>query len=143
MAALVRVATRADVGAVLAVKGAPPGYSDRASLIARRVESGDCLVSESDGVISGFLTVHRRSFFGRDFVELLAVDPARRRQGIASDLLRAVTESVVTSQLFISTNSSNAPMRDLLRKEQWLFSGELVGLDADDPELVFYRNVAT
>ena len=133
----------ADVDAVLGVKGAPSGYSDRASLVARRIESGDCLVSESDGVISGFLTVHRRSFFGRDFIELLTVDPAHRRQGIASDLLRTVSSSSTTSQLFISTNSSNVAMRDLLRKEQWLFSGELVGLDPGDPELVFYRNAAT
>jgi len=34
-------------------------------------------------------------------------------------------------------------MRDLLRKEQWLFSGELVGLDPGDPELVFYKNAVT
>jgi len=133
----------ADVDAVLGVKGATSGYSDRASLVARRVQSGDCLVSESDGVISGFLTVHRRSFFGRDFIELLAVDRAHHRQGIASDLLRTVTEGTTTSQLFISTNSSNAAMRDLLRKEQWLFSGELVGLDPGDPELVFYKNAVT
>jgi len=133
----------ADVDAVLGVKGAPSGYSDRASLVACRVQSGDCLVSESDGVISGFLTVHRRSFFGRDFIELLAVDRAHHRQGIASDLLRTVTEGTTTSQLFISTNSSNAAMRDLLRKEQWLFSGELVGLDPGDPELVFYKNAVT
>ena len=133
----------ADVDAVLGVNGAPSGYSDRASLVARRIESGDCLVSESVGVITGFLTVHRRSFFGRDFIELLAVHPEHRRQGIASDLLRTVTEGTTTSQLFISTNSSNAAMRDLLRKEQWLFSGELVGLDPGDPELVFYKNAVT
>ncbi len=31
-------------------------------------------------------------------------------------------------------------MRNLLRKAQWLFSGELVGIDEGDPELVFYRS---
>jgi GNAT superfamily N-acetyltransferase len=133
----------ADVDAVLGVKGAPSGYSDRPSLIASRIESGDCFVGECDGVISGFLTVHRRSFFGRDFIELLAVDPAHRRQGTASDLLHAATSSSTTSQLFISTNRSNVAMRDLLRKEQWLFSGELDGLDEGDPELVFHRNATT
>ena len=42
--------------------------------------------------------------------------------------------------MFTSTNRSNLPMLNLLRKEQWLFSGELVGLDEGDPELVFYRS---
>ena len=31
-------------------------------------------------------------------------------------------------------------MRSLLLREQWLFSGELAGIDEDDPELVFYKN---
>ncbi|HEV3268261.1 MAG TPA: GNAT family N-acetyltransferase [Acidimicrobiales bacterium] len=132
----------AEVDAVLGVKGAPSGYSDRATLVARRIEAGDCLVSENDGVVVGFLTMYRRSFFGRDFVELLAVDEGHRREGIASGLLRASIHAATTSQLFTSTNSSNQPMLDLLRNEQWLFSGELVGLDVDDPELVFYKDLA-
>ena len=37
-----------------------------------------------------------------------------------------------------STNRSNIPMRDLLVKEGWQFSGELVGLDPDDPEMIFF-----
>lgn len=31
-------------------------------------------------------------------------------------------------------------MRALLAAEDWSFSGELGGLDDDDPELVFYQN---
>ncbi len=130
----------ADVDVVLSIEGAPPGYSDRASLVTQRIESGDCLVSESDGRVSGFATILRRLFFGRDFLELLTVDAEYRRQGIASALLRAFIHGATTSQLFISTNSSNVPMLNLLRKEQWLFSGELVGIDEGDPELVFYRS---
>jgi hypothetical protein len=43
-----------------------------------------------------------------------------------------------TNQVFSSTNRSNAPMRDLLAKAGWQFSGELVGLDPDDPELIYF-----
>jgi hypothetical protein len=31
-------------------------------------------------------------------------------------------------------------MRSLLEAEDWSFSGELDGLDDDDPELVFYKS---
>jgi len=41
--------------------------------------------------------------------------------------------------MFTSTNRSNLAMQSLLRREGWLFSGELDGLDEGDPELVFHR----
>jgi hypothetical protein len=41
--------------------------------------------------------------------------------------------------VFTSTNRSNTPMRTLLDRDGWSFSGELSGLDDGDPELVFWR----
>ena len=79
-------------------------------------------------------------FFGRDFIELLVVDPGRRRAGIGRNLLRAALAAACTEQVFTSTNTSNQPMRSLLQAEGWSFSGELNGLDEGDPELVFYRD---
>lgn len=79
------------------------------------------------------------TFFGRDFVGLLKVDPARRRSGIGRALVRAVLATTGTGQVFTSTNTSNQPMRSLLRAEHWSFSGELDGLDEGDPELVFCK----
>ena len=140
MPGVVRPATTADVLAVLSIDGGTPGTTGHDSLIARRIESGDCLVSESRGRVAGFAIVQPRSFFGRDFVELLVVDADYRREGIGSELLRTFALRSTTPQLFTSTNRSNLPMRDLLRKERWLFSGELVGIDEGDPELVFYRS---
>jgi GNAT superfamily N-acetyltransferase len=137
---VVRPATTVDANAVLSINGGASGYSDRASLLARRIESGDCLVSESQGQVSGFATVHPRSFFGRDLIELLVVHADHRREGIGSELLHASLRQSTTPEMFTSTNRSNLPMLNLLRKEQWLFSGELVGLDEGDPELVFYRS---
>lgn len=82
--------------------------------------------------------VRAAHFFGRDFVDLLMVDPARRRAGIGRALLRAAVVTAGTEQVFTSTNTSNQPMRSLLRDGGWSFSGELGGLDEGDPELVFY-----
>ena len=111
----------------------------RADFLRRCVDLGECLVYLSDGSVAGFAVVKPVHFFGRDFVELLMVDPARRRGGIGRNLLRAALAAAGTEQVFTSTNTSNQPMRSLLRAEGWSFSGELDGLDEGDPELVFYH----
>jgi GNAT superfamily N-acetyltransferase len=110
----------------------------RAEFLRRCVELGECLVQVDGGSVGGFAVVRAAHFFGRDFVDLLMADPARRRAGIGRALLRAAVASAGTEQVFTSTNTSNQPMRSLLRDEGWSFSGELGGLDEGDPELVFY-----
>lgn len=89
--------------------------------------------------VTGFVVVKPGHFFGRDFIELLAVSPAARRSGVGRALLRQSLAVAGTSQVFTSTNTSNQPMRSLLRAEDWSFSGQLHGLDEDDPELVFHK----
>jgi ribosomal protein S18 acetylase RimI-like enzyme len=116
---------------------ADPG---RAGFLRRCLDLGECLVYLDHGSVAGFAVVKPAHFFGRDFIELLMVDPARRRSGIGRDLLRAALAAAGTAQVFTSTNTSNQPMRSLLRSEGWSFSGELHGLDEGDPELVFYSS---
>ncbi len=97
----------------------------------------------ADEAVSGFVIVKPAHFFGRDFIELLMVDPALRRSGIGRALLLALLRQALsaggTLQVFTSTNTSNHPMRSLLQAEDWSFSGELAGLDEGDPELLFYK----
>jgi ribosomal protein S18 acetylase RimI-like enzyme len=88
----------------------------------------------------GYVVHRATSFFGRDFVDLLAVDVTSRRQGVASALLESAVHSSSSDRIFTSTNRSNAPMVELLEKSGWVFSGELNGIDVGDPELVFYRD---
>ena len=115
------------------------GDQDRAEFLRRCLDRGECLVYPGDGRAGGFAVVRPAHFFGRDFVELLLVDPARRRSGIGRALLRTALACAGTIQVFTSTNTSNEPMRSLLQAEGWSFSGELGGLDEGDPELVFYK----
>jgi GNAT superfamily N-acetyltransferase len=103
------------------------------------MELGECLVHLDHGSVTGFAVVRPAHFFGRDFIDLLMVDPARRRAGIGRALLRAACAAAGTGQVFTSTNTSNQAMRSLLRADGWSFSGELDGLDEGDPELVFYK----
>jgi ribosomal protein S18 acetylase RimI-like enzyme len=115
------------------------GGQDRGDFLGRCLDLGECLVCLDHGLVDGFAVVKPAHFFGRDFVELLMVDPARRRRGIGRNLLRAALAAAGTEQVFTSTNTSNRPMGSLLRAEGWSFSGQLDGLDEGDPELVFYN----
>lgn len=114
------------------------GDQDRAAFLRCSLDLGECLVYLDHGAVAGFAIVRPAHFFGRDFIELLVVDPGRRRAGIGRNLLRAALAAAGTEQVFTSTNTSNQPMRALLQAEGWSFSGELDGLDERDPELVFY-----
>jgi GNAT superfamily N-acetyltransferase len=135
----IRRAIAEDVGGIFRLdQFAVGGGRGRAEFLRRCVELGECLVHVDGGSVGGFAVVRPAHFFGRDFVDLLMADPARRRAGIGRALLRAAVASAGTEQVFTSTNTSNQPMRSLLRDEGWSFSGELGGLDEGDPELVFY-----
>jgi GNAT superfamily N-acetyltransferase len=82
-----------------------------------------------------------RSFFGRDFVELLAVATSERRTGVGSLLLKEAVAMSLTGRIFTSTNQSNIPMIRLLEKENWRFSGQLEGIDEGDPERIYFKDV--
>ena len=135
----IRRAVADDLDGILrADHRATPGGQSRADFLKRCLDLGECLIYLDHGSVAGFAVVTPAHFFGRDFIELLIVDPARRRSGIGRKLLRAALAAAGTEQVFTSTNASNQPMRSLLRAEGWSFSGELDGLDEGDLELVFY-----
>lgn len=135
---VVRKASLNDLDAVLAIDDIAPVVHQHRDLLSRRVETGECLVYAEHGVIVGYVTLSTRSFFGRDFIELLAVAPDERRRGVGRTLLRGAVDQSTTPDVFISTNQSNFAMRSMLEKEEWTFSGQLEGIDEGDPELVFY-----
>jgi ribosomal protein S18 acetylase RimI-like enzyme len=137
----IRRAVADDIDGILRTDHrAADGDESRAAFLRRSLDLGECLVYLDHGAIAGFVIVKPAHFFGRDFIELLVVDPAGRRCGIGRNLLRAALAAADTEQVFTSTNASNQPMRSLLQAEGWSFSGELNGLDEGDPELVFYSS---
>lgn len=116
------------------------GDRGRAELLRQCVGRGECWVHADGTAARGFVILRPGVFFGRDFIELLVVDPAFRRSGIGRELLRQALAAAATPQVFTSTNASNRPMQSLLRTEDWSFSGQLDGLDEGDPELVFHKH---
>ncbi len=92
------------------------------------------------GEIVGFLALRPGHFYQRDFIDLLYVAPGWRQRGIGRALLRAAVRNASTPRVFVSTNQSNTPMRQLLRSEGWSPSGVLTGFDEGDPEHVFFHD---
>jgi len=138
---LTRTAIHEDEAAVLAVDAiAGAGDQERTRFLRDAIEAGECIVYDCDGRVLGFAVMKRRHFFGRDFIDLLFVASDARRQGIGRSLMRASLAASTTPRVFTSTNTSNSPMQALLHSEGWSPSGELIGLDEDDPELVYYRS---
>lgn len=138
--AQIRPATAIDLVAVLRLDPlAVAGDRQRAEFLSRCTAVGECHVYIADGNMAGFVVRRQAHFFGRDFIELLVVDAGHRRSGIGRALLRHALDTAFTAQVFTSTNVSNTAMRSLLRAEDWTFSGQLDGLDPDDPELFFCK----
>ena len=141
--AQIRPATAVDLVAVLRLDPlAVAGDAQRAEFLSRCTAVGECHVYVADRKVAGFVVRRPAHFFGRDFVELLVVDAARRRSGIGRALLRHALDTAFSTRVFTSTNESNTAMRALLTAEDWTFSGQLDGLDDGDPELFFYKTRA-
>jgi len=137
-----RVAGVVDLVSVLACDPlASAGDADRETAIASAVHDARCRIGLVEGAVAGFAVTSPRSFFGRDFVDLLVVAVSQRRGGVGRSLLRAVLAAATSRTVWTSTNRSNAAMRALLADEDWEFSGELAGLDDGDPELFFFARV--
>lgn len=132
-----RPARAGDVAAIVALDPGRLGQPDIQGLIKEQAS----LVAVERGEIVGFLGLRPGHFYKRDFIDLLYVAPRWRHQGAGRALMRAALRNASTPRVFVSTNESNTPMRQLLGSEGWILSGVLTGLDEGDPEHVFFRDV--
>jgi ribosomal protein S18 acetylase RimI-like enzyme len=133
-----RAAQIEDVSAIVAID--PKSLGTRGEIQAL-VQEHASLVAVERGQIAGFLALKPGHFYKRDFIDLLVVAPRWRRQGIGRALMQAALRNASTPRVFVSTNESNTPMRELLRSEGWSPSGVLAGLDEGDPEHVFFHDI--
>ena len=133
-----RAAQVQNVSAIVAIDPTSLGSPGQIQALVQQQAS---LVAVERGEIVGFLAVKPGHFYQRDFIDLLFVAPRWRRQGIGRALMQAALRNASTSRVFVSTNESNTPMRQLLRSEGWNPSGVLTGLDEGDPEHVFFHDV--
>lgn len=134
---VVRRAAGDDLEAVLDVDASSPIGRQQAALLILRVETGECLVYDDNGVIKGYTTVRARHFFGRDFLELLAVSPDFRHTGIGRALVRGAVDLALTPMVFSSVDHENGSMRALLEGEGWSVKGSLEGIELGQTTIIY------
>lgn len=130
-----RVEKQADIDCAIAIDEAVTGSNDRSRYIASVAARGGLSVAIHQDEVRAFCCLDYRFFFEKPFVSLLIVDPRARRCGLGRRLLSFSSKGM--REVWTSTNRSNFAMRTLLEKSGWKYSGELLGLDVDDPELFF------
>jgi GNAT superfamily N-acetyltransferase len=137
----VRRATTDDVPSILSIDDIAQTSADRRSQIASGVDRRTCWLAGRSQSVEGYV-VCLREFFGRDFVSVLLVAEAARRNGIGSALMAAVEQAHTGRMLFTSTNQSNIAMQRLLAGRGYAAAGTILYLDPGDPELVFVKDLS-
>jgi GNAT superfamily N-acetyltransferase len=135
-----RVAVPLDAETLIGFDHVAAVDASRVRQIRDAISAGTCFVAQSNGRPIGYVIFNPR-FLGHGFVELLYTDPAFRRLGVASALLRHCETKCTTPRLFISTNLSNKPMQTLLAKLGFVMTGFIDNIDEGDPELVYFKRL--
>lgn len=78
-------------------------------------------------------------FFGRSFIDLVIIAQPLRSSGYGPKLLAFLESQSQSTDLFTSTNESNAHMQHVLEKLGYVRSGVIHNLDPGDPEIVYVK----
>ncbi|MBV8975848.1 MAG: GNAT family N-acetyltransferase [Alphaproteobacteria bacterium] len=135
---LVRLAATKDRRAISACDPSVARELNRRELIDSAIAARQCWVVERGGAVAGY-GVLTTNFFARDFVALLFVAEAHRRNGVGNAILETVEQARRGDRLFTSTSESNLAMRALLTSRHYEPSGTILNLDPADAELVFVK----
>ena len=139
-AVFVREALPTDAPAMVQCDAYAQSHACRQSFIRAAAAKGGGLVAVANGSVVGFLVL-THTFFEQAFVSLVVVEADHQRRGVGSRLLAAAEASCKTSKLFSSTNASNVVAQALLSKARFVRSGIVENLDAEDPELIYFKSV--
>ena len=93
--------------------------------------------------VVGYITIIASSCLcGHPLISFLCVHPQYRRQGIASILLAEAEKMYSNKKLFISTESNNRIMLDLIKQRDYVIAGSLAEINDDgSDEVYFYQNI--
>ena len=135
----IRRATTADLPLLLAIDGGVQRDPTHPAWLRRALaeRSAWVLVRKRCIVAYGVL---RRSFFDRWFIESLYVDADLRCTGCGSQLFAFFEgKTQASGEVWTSTNRSNRPIQQLLRKRGFVQRGRVTALDPGDPELFYVK----
>ncbi len=122
-----------------------PVFSGSSRSLARKVQRGDVLIAKEveDGQIIGFLIAELYGFFDENTVSLVVVDNYCRRRGVGTSMVHAAERIFGRGKLFMATNASNTPMRQLCDKLGYKEVGRIQVQDENDPEVIYLKRLET
>ncbi len=123
--------TEDEYGELIALDG-------RHALITRAIKNRQLILARKHGQTAGFL-IFNQSFFEQFFIELIIVKADARQQGVGSALVRYFEKTHPDSKIFTSTNQSNLPAQAFFESLGFVKSGWIENLDADDPEIIYFK----
>ncbi len=130
---IVRPATREDLPAISRIQRLSPEAS------AWEPRNDSCSVAVVDGSIAGFLVVRRTAPDEAEILNL-AVDPCRRRQGIARALVNFALQTT-SAQWFLEVRESNSPAIALYRSLGFEAVGRRENYYADPAEAAIVMRI--
>ena len=110
----------------------------REKKIEKAIANKECYLITKDDILIGFV-ICNYNFFDLWFIDLLIIRVEYRGKGYGYQALSEICKLCSTKKIFTSTNESNDHMRELLKKSDFAFAGQLNGLDEGDPELFYYK----
>ena len=140
----IRLAVLSDIELLVQIDPLIRIDTGRRDDIENAVVAGECWVAcaaNQPGVPVGYGCLDRR-FFAEWFISLVVVSSAWRRSGIGQQWVTHLERCCAGVKIFTSTNTSNEPMRQLLRQLGYQDSGRIENLDPGDPELAFVKSLS-
>jgi ribosomal protein S18 acetylase RimI-like enzyme len=108
--------------------------------LKKAVREKRAFVSMKGRIPCGVL-VWNKDFYGHYFIDLVAVHPAFRRNGLALSLLQKMETICRDKKLYCSTNRSNKRMQKVLMKAKYRKAGSISYLERGDVEWIYYKKI--
>lgn len=132
---MIRIGTTSDIEAVEEMS------SFSGSRLSEIIECRLTVVDQ-DGVAAGFVVESKKGLLGRPYIEYLAVSYLHRRKGLATALINAIESKHIGNRLFISTESDNTVMLNLLKRCGYVQSGKISNANmSGEDELYFFKQI--
>lgn len=137
----IKKATLKDLPAILELEAMLVGNTeDHTDLIKSSITAGECLVALIDGKVVG-ASILNYTFYYKNWIDLLSVNPEYRRRGIATALIKRMESMCKTPKFFTSTNESNIPAQKTYEANGFTRSGYIENLDEGDPEIIYFKRI--
>jgi len=129
-----------DIKAIIAFDHVVKYEPERKLFIRKSVKNKNCYVALIDKIPIGY-AVLEYTFFGYGFISMLYLKKKYRKRGIGEKLMKHLEGKCKTQKIFTSTNKSNKPMQNMMKKMKYRKSGIIHNLDPNDPELIYFKKI--